>query len=460
MTCRAAIYCRISDDRDGGALGVKRQEEDCRALAERKGWPVAELFVDNDVSAYSGKARPAYRRMLEAIKHGEIDAVVVWHLDRLHRAPKELEEFFEACDAANIKDLASVTGDVDLSTFDGRFMARILGAVARKESDDKSRRTRRKHVELAQLGTPVGGGRPFGYESDRVTIHPEEAARIREAADRILAGDTLRSICIDWRDDVRSPRGNAFTQTALRRILTSYRIVGKRQHGPDGPIYDGQWPPILDEDTHRRVREIVLHPDRRVAFGARSHLLSGFLICGKCSTRLIARRGRERRRTYICSADPGRGGCNGLRVVAEPLEELIVEALMLRLDTEELAEARAAEPDGPGAGDALRGLEERLDELAGLWAGGEITRREWMTARGDIETRLEAASKALVRDRRATALDEFVGRPGALRAEWADMSLERRRAVLAAIVDRIIVGPAFPGVNRFDPDRVDVIWKV
>ena len=76
---------------------------------------MAEVFVDNDVSAYNGHARAAYRRMLEAIKGKEVDAVVVWHLDRLHRHPKELEEFFEACDAAGIKDLASVTGDVDLS---------------------------------------------------------------------------------------------------------------------------------------------------------------------------------------------------------------------------------------------------------------------------------------------------------------------------------------------------------
>ena len=85
---RAAIYCRISDDREGGALGVKRQEDDCRALAERRGWPVAEVFVDNDVSAYNGHVRPAYRRMLDAMKAGEVDAVVVWHLDRLHRHPK------------------------------------------------------------------------------------------------------------------------------------------------------------------------------------------------------------------------------------------------------------------------------------------------------------------------------------------------------------------------------------
>ena len=70
--------------------------------------------------------------MLDDIRAGSVDALVVWNLDRLHRQPKELEEFFEVCDAARLTALASVTGDTDLATHDGRFLARILGAVARK----------------------------------------------------------------------------------------------------------------------------------------------------------------------------------------------------------------------------------------------------------------------------------------------------------------------------------------
>ena len=88
----AGLYCRISDDRDGRALGVSRQEADCRALAERKGWPVGDLYVDNDISAADPrKRRPEYERLLEDIKAGRIDAVVAWDLDRLHRRPIELE---------------------------------------------------------------------------------------------------------------------------------------------------------------------------------------------------------------------------------------------------------------------------------------------------------------------------------------------------------------------------------
>ncbi len=73
----AAIYARISSDQDGRGLGVQRQVEDCRKLASERKWVVAEEYVDNDVSAYSGKARPAYRRMLADLAAGERDAVIV-----------------------------------------------------------------------------------------------------------------------------------------------------------------------------------------------------------------------------------------------------------------------------------------------------------------------------------------------------------------------------------------------
>ncbi len=462
----AAIYCRISDDRDGSALGVKRQEEDCRALAERRGWPVAEVFVDNDVSAYKGHARAAYRRMLEAMKAGDVDAVVVWHLDRLHRHPKELEEFFEACDSAGIKDLASVTGDVDLSTFDGRFMARILGAVARKESDDKSRRTRRKHLELAESGAPVGGGRPFGYEVDRVTVRESEAALVREAVERVLAGDSIRSITIDWNARaIPAVQGGKWGQTALRRVLLSHRIAGLRSHGRMGPVVAvGTWPAIVDPTTHERVRSVLLDPARQATagFGARKYLLTGFLVCGRCGTRLIAQPRNDRRRSYTCSSGPGRDGCGGVRVVAEPLEELIVEAVVQRLDGPALAELLRADQ---GADDQERAAvkdvaqaEAKLTELAREWAADSITKAEWLVARQAVEARLDAARRALGRHRRSSALDGFLGQPGALRAAWPGFSLHRRRAVIATIVDRISIGPAVRGINHFDPDRVDVLW--
>src|ERR1700730_19170051 len=139
----AAIYARISHDPSGERLGVQRQEADCRDEAKRRGWTVAQVYVDDDLSAFNPKKpRPEYQRLLSDIQLGRRDGVMIWRLDRLHRQPRELEEFIVLCDKHRVT-LATVTGDVDLSTSQGRLLARAWGAFAAHESEIKSERIRR-----------------------------------------------------------------------------------------------------------------------------------------------------------------------------------------------------------------------------------------------------------------------------------------------------------------------------
>ncbi len=173
---RAAIYARISSDSDGTRAGVDRQLADCHTLAESSGWTVADEYVDNDISAYSGKRRPEYQRMLADLADGLVDAVIVYNIDRLTRRPAELEHFYEAVTAAKVTQVRFVTGDTDISTVDGLMMARILGAFAAKESANIGRRVSRKMEQVAAEGRPHGGrNRPFGYADDKITVLPDEA---------------------------------------------------------------------------------------------------------------------------------------------------------------------------------------------------------------------------------------------------------------------------------------------
>src|SRR4051794_16648550 len=116
MATQAAIYCRISQDRSGDGLGVARQEDDCRALIDRLGWEIAGLFVDDDRSAYSGKRRPAYEDLLTELKVGMVDAIVAWHPDRLHRSPRELEDFIDLVEATGAAVATVQAGQYDLNT--------------------------------------------------------------------------------------------------------------------------------------------------------------------------------------------------------------------------------------------------------------------------------------------------------------------------------------------------------
>jgi DNA invertase Pin-like site-specific DNA recombinase len=464
MPKAAAIYARISSDPEGDRLGVTRQVDDCRAMAERRGWPVAETYVDDDISAYSGRFRPEYRRMLDDIRCGTVDAVVVWHLDRLQRQPKELEEFFEVCDAAGVRSMASVTGDTDLATHDGRFLARILGAVARKESDDKSRRITRKHEEMARAGRLVRNStRPFGYRDDFRTLEPVEAAVIREAVGRLRAGDSLRGIAADWNErGIQTVKGGPWKVQVLRRMLASARIAGQREYKGE-IVATGDWEPIITPDDSARVRALLAAASRSPNREVRRYLLSGGLLrCGVCGSGLVARPRQDGTRRYVCAKGPGLPGCGKVAIVAEPVERFLAEAVLYRLDTPELAAAieGAAPPDDEGERANLAADRAQLEELATAYGERQITFPEYLAARKPIEARIEAGKRALARLTKTESISPYVGKASALRLAWPDLPLTRQRAIIASVLDRVVVKPAVPGRNRFDRDRLEPVWRV
>jgi DNA invertase Pin-like site-specific DNA recombinase len=151
----AAIYTRLSLDKDGDGLAVARQEKDCRALCAARGWIVGEVFSDS-ISAYSGKLRPRYRAMLTALRAREVDAVVAYAAPRLTRSMSELEDFINVVEAVDAKVAIVAGGDIDLTTAAGRRIARIFAAISRGESEELGERQRRKNVERASQGLNHG----------------------------------------------------------------------------------------------------------------------------------------------------------------------------------------------------------------------------------------------------------------------------------------------------------------
>jgi len=465
MVNAACIYARISSDPTGAKLGVDRQIADCEELAARLGWPVAEVYEDNDLSAWSGKRRPEYRRMLEDLKHGTRDAVLVWKADRLHRLPRELEEFFEVVDAAGIvANLATVAGDLDLSTPEGVLTTRIVGAVDSKESDDKSLRLKRKHVELAAAGKIAGGGpRPFGYESDRITVNPTEAAIVREMAKRVLAGDSLRSVAVDLNSrGVRTSQGNEWQSAGIKRVLMSARISCRRDHR--GEFSDAVWDGIISPEDSDRLRGLLGSRTQSSRRTPRSYLLTGGLLrCGRCEAPMVSQPNAKSVRRYVCAKGPGRAGCGRMSAVADPLEELVAEAVLLRLDTPELAaaltDARAQQSELAELHDQIADDQVMLEGLAADYANRQISRSEWMTARDPIQGRIDAARRRQSRLSPTTPIDEYVGRTELLRAAWRDLPLSRQQAIVRVLVDHVVAHPASPG-KGFDPARFEPIWRL
>lgn len=191
--------------------------------------------------------------------------------------------------------------------------------------------------------------------------------------------------------------------------------------------------------------------------------------CGRCGNRLYspARQSNPQNmvRRYVCLKGPGHGGCGRLTVVAAPVEELLAEAVLARLDSPQLADVLAgkATADADVAALAAAQVEadhERLDELAGLYADGAITAREWIAARDPITDRITAARCDIAAATDTTAVYELAGTGGALRTEWVDLDLGRQQATVRAVLDHAVIAPGTPGARRLDIDRVAPVCRV
>jgi site-specific DNA recombinase len=457
-----AIYSRLSLDRDGTKTSTKRQEADCRAVAKARGWKVAKVFTDSGVSAFNGKARPAFDKMLAAIDAGQVSGVLGWRLDRLGRRPVEIAQLLE-----RLKDrgafLATADG-LDSTTVTGKGMLQMAGVFAGMESENTAARVSRAQLEAAQEGRPAGGGhRAFGYGSDGMTIVEAEADLIREAARHIIAGGSLRSILHDWNArKVRTTAGNAWNGGPLRRMLLSPRIAGLRTY-KDEVIGVAAWPAIIDQETHEELSAILNDPARRTSRpGAIRYLLSGFAFCARCGTGVVAAPHRGKR-AYACRSSQRDSACGGVRILAEPFEAHVAATILDALDSPALTKMRRTTAKGDHAiadmTKALRRDEAALERLStDHYVEGRIGRREFLAAHGRLVERIEATRRELGTHTAGRAVASLPSAGVELRAMWDAADLEWRRQLIAAVIERIEVGPS-KARGQTDLSRVGVVWR-
>jgi site-specific DNA recombinase len=455
---RVATYCRISDDREGKGLGVQRQTEDCETFAASRGWTVAARYVDNDLSAYSGKTRPGYAQLLAAVQAGLVDGIVAWHPDRLHRSPRELEDFIGIVEKHGVTIQTVRAGEWDLSTPSGRGTARILGSVARMESEHKSDRVRRALEQRASMGTSHGR-HAYGWDrtvlpdgSKKETVNRAHAALVREVAERIVRGDSLRGIVTDLNArGVPSPAGKEWGKTMLRHLVTRERNVGLRVHHGK-VIGKGDWPPILDRALWEQVRAILTDPARKTSTGSAAvHLLSGIAWCGVCDGPMRASMNRTVP-SYRCANK----SCVSRN--RRDVDELVTSVVLERLAQPDLASLLSPRDEGmrQAAAEVVE-LRSRLDNAADDYADGTLDREQFHRITERLRPRLEAAqARARVVDS-TPLLAELVGADD-VRKVWDAMALTRRRAVVDLLLS-VRVLRAGAGARVFDPYSVELTWK-
>jgi len=152
-----------------------------------------------------------------------------------------------------------------------------------------------------------------------------------------------------------------------------------------------------------------------------------------------------------------------MSVVAAELEELVTGAVIAVLDRPKLAVALRRHTREDAREDdlleAIRADDAQLEELAALWADKKIGASEWLRAREGVEARVRDARAHLGASDKSSAVAEFVGKPGALAGAWPGLSIDRQRAVLRSVIEKVTIQPAAAGVNAFDPARVKLAWR-
>jgi DNA invertase Pin-like site-specific DNA recombinase len=444
---------------------VQRQEAECRVIAEREGWTVVEVLSDNDISAYSGKPRPGYRRLLDLLGEGAIDVLLAWHPDRFTRYPRELEDFIDAVESAGPMIRTVQAGDWDLSTPAGRQIARIMGAIARGESELKSERLKSNNAQAAQQGKVHGGGtRPYGFESDRVTIREDEAQRVREGIQHVCRGGKLHSLADRWNHDgLATVTGKPWRTQTLLRMLTSPRIAGLCQY--NGVFYKAVWPALVDRESWESARAALSAKPRRYGTGTgtpRKYLLTGGPAkCGVCGAGLVARPKDSGKRAYQCVKGPNYDGCGKLSCLAEPVEDLVRDMVLAALDGPGIARAmRARAGDDREARritEELDGFRQRLLQADEMFVEGDIDRAGLQRMRASLIQRIEDRERALARIAGRSIVSD-VAVVHDLRGFWDGADLERRRALVALAVESVVIHPATRGRNTFDSSRVEVVW--
>lgn len=518
MGTPAAIYARLSVDRDGTKVGIDTQLEDSRKLAEQRGWTVVAEYVDRNLTAADKLVeRPEYDRMVGDFNMGRFSNLVCWDLDRLTRQPRQLEDWIDAAEDRGLR-IVTANGEADLGTDSGAMFARMKVMVGKAERDAASRRQKRHKQHRREQGLWHGGTPPYGYKAvdGRLVPNEKEKARIHEVARRMLDDrESMHSIVTDWnnsgfrtrpsgvdkegnrkpniKDKSYKPDGSHWRQANLRSIMLNRVMLGETVLGTPA-----QWDPIIDQRTFDRMNALLTDPSRKVIHspgvkGGKYAMGGGLTVCGACGENLITHIRSEpcsKTVTIACLArvhGPSdkhprrlrtRGGVERMEdtgrvsVVHDALEEVVWEELIGKLKATPRFIQRMSEQD-PDTDDRLDALEQERRDLRAqkeraqkAYVLGIMDERDSVAEVQRIDTLLDALGKeydSLLR--LPISLADFNPEKG---IDWRSWTAGRRRAALRGFIKRVEVHSYPEGMartrrrrkNESEQDYFDAKWKI
>jgi len=451
------IYARQSLDKSGEAAAVARQIKECRELADRHKLTVARELVDNDVSATKG-TRPAFQELLRGVRSGDIDTIVVWHTDRLYRRVRDLVELVELAEKHSLRILTVRAGDLDLNNPAGRMMAQMLGAAARYEVEAKGARQVAANAQRANAGERHFAQRPYGYEriEGKIQIVESEAQVLREAVNRVVAGESWYSIAKDFkRRGIVGISGKPFSYQNLMQRATNPAIAGIRTYLGEVVNEEGNWPPLIDRVTWDRLRNVMINRSRTQKWDTKIKYLGSRLYrCGKCGARMVVSRDYKSGGTPVYQ-------CENLdtRRNLERVDELVETALLERLSQPDVLSLLTPSEDASALAAESQETRERINGLGELYADGILTMGAVREQKAKLQARLDELQARLNAMEGGTILNDLVS-ANSLESFWRDfMTIQNKRRVVDALMEVTIMPTKRGGTNQFRPEDVTIEFR-
>jgi len=462
-TKRAAIYARVSTEDQGRGYSLPTQLEACRRYAQERGFVIVGEFAEE----FSGATldRPQLDRLRDLIATDNIDAVIVYDLDRLSRKAVYQMLIEEEFGRAGVT-IHYVLGDYQDNP-EGQLQKQIKAAISEYERAKIQERAKRGKKGKAQSGFVLLSIPPYGYRyvsephRGHLEIVEDEARVVRliytwyveEGLSTRKIAEKLTKLAIPTRDDkggrgLKKRKRGVWSPASIYRILTSETYCGVWHFGKSRcegnkrePKPKDQWvavrvPAIVSRELWEAAQERRQLNKRWARRNAKHHyLLRGLLRCGHCGRNYYATSKNGRYFYYVCAgrylSPPGVEACKSPRLRCDRADEAVwqcIEELLLnpRALIAGLRE-RQAEAEKTLAPlrerltlveQAIEDTEKQLAKLLDLYLADELPRallsekrkelarrkRELEKERASLQARLEQAA---ISEDQIAAIDKF-----------------------------------------------------
>lgn len=326
------LYPRVSTE-DQSRFGHSLDEQECRMkqLCEFKNYEIFKVYREEGVSAKNTN-RPKFQEMIEDVKQGKINKIIIFKLDRLTRSIQDLENICKFLDKYNC-GLESISEEINTSSANGKFFVRMITILAQLEIERTSERTKVGLVGAIKQGH-ISGRPPLGYVkkngSKKIFIDEVQADVVRRIFKLYLDGMSVCSICKLFKEE--NVLNRRWPTTTVDKILSNQLYIGNSEYGKrtnnEIQIFKNVVPAIIDKTTFDMVqkrKEKNLKNFKRKA----TYIFMQKIICPKCNKVMggtsSTSKNKEKHLYYKCN-------CCKTRINEKKIEKELMEFLNDMLD--------------------------------------------------------------------------------------------------------------------------------